>query len=617
MVMVEPSFHMWIVLATIILAVGSYASEKAALETTSVAVVAFLVLFFHLFPLAGPDGAELLDARALIAGLADPALISVLGLLVIGQAMVHTGALDMPARRLALLRRHRPFLAIAVTLAVAAGISAVMNNTPVVVIFIPLMTALADRVRRSVSGIMMPLSFACILGGMTTMIGSSTNLLIVSAASQAGVAPIGFFDFTVPGLVLAAVGLVYVVFVVPRLLPDRASLAAALVGPEGKQFIAEITVMAGSPLIGQRAVAGMFPDLPDITVRMIQRGEEALLPPFDDVALRRGDEVVVAATRKALTEAFAGSRELLASVDGSRDLALDKGDKSAQGGELILAEVVAAPASRIIGRNLKQIAFHHRTGCIVLGIQRRMRMIRQTMTEIRLEAGDVLLVFGRRNDIEQLRANPDVILLEWSARDMPAVARANRALAVFAAVVAAAASGLVPVVVAALAGAVAMIVTGCLNIHQAQRAVDRRVILLVWAALAMGTALRGTGGADYLAQSLVAALAGAAIPVVLAAFFLLVAIFTNLLSNNATAVLFTPIAVGLADSLNVDPTAFVFAVVFGANCSFASPIGYQTNLLVMGPGHYRFSDFARAGLPLVVLLWIVYAVFAPWYYGLI
>ena len=161
-----------------------------------------------------------------------------------------------------------------------------------------------------------------------------------------------------------------------------------------------------------------------------------------------------------------------------------------------------------------------------------------------------------------------------------------------------------------------MIAGGCLNIHQAQRAVDRRVMLLVWAALAMAAALQATGGAGYLANVLVAALAGAPVPVVLAAFFLLVALITNVLSNNATAVLFTPIAVGIAGNLGVDPTAFVFAVVFGANCSFATPIGYQTNLLVMGPGHYRFADYARAGLPLMILIWLTFSLFAPWYYQL-
>lgn len=616
MIPLDPSITMWFVFAVIVLAIIGYATEKVALEMVSVGVVAVLVLFFHVFPVTGPEDRNLLDARALIVGLADPALIAVLALLVVGQGIVRTGALEDPARRLAAFRRHHPMLAVTLALGAAAAISAVLNNTPVVVIFIPLMTALAGRVRRSVSSVMMPLSFACILGGMTTLIGSSTNLLVASAAEQAGFHRLTFFDFTIPGLLLAGVGLCYVLFVAPRLLPDRASLAETLVGPEGKQFIAEIAVGNGSPLVGARAVAGMFAQLPDVTVRMIQRGEQAILPPFSDVRLRVGDEIVVAATRKALADALAGDPAMLDSARRSQMVGPETGNEDRLGSDLVLAEAVVAPASRITGRNLQQIAFHHRTGCIALGIQRRSRMIRRTMNDIRLEAGDVLLILGPRRSIERLRGNPDVILLEWSARDLPAIEYARRALGIFALVVAAAASGLVPVVVAAVAGAAAMIASGCLNIHQAQRAIDRRVMLLVWAALAMATAMQATGGASYLAHILIATLAGAPTPIVLAAFFLLVAVFTNVLSNNATAVLFTPIAIGIAANLGVDPTAFVFAVVFGANCSFASPIGYQTNLLVMGPGHYRFVDYARAGLPLIVLIWLTFSLFAPWYYGL-
>jgi len=617
---VEPTFQMWIVMAVIAVAVIAYVNERLSLELTSISVVAFLVLFFHLFPVTAADGRNLLDARILIAGLADPALIAVLALLVVGQGMVQTGALEEPARRLAVLRRHRPFLTVAISLAAAALISAFLNNTPVVVIFIPLMTALASRVHRSVSTVMMPLSFACILGGMTTMIGSSTNLMAASAAQQAGARPIGFFDFTLPGTVLAVIGLVYVVWIAPRLLPDRASLADTLVGPEGKQFIVEFVVAPDTPLVGRGFVAGRVADLPDVTVRLVQRGEEAILPPFDDVILRPGDEIVVAATRKAIMEAFSASPELFTGALTGSDVAeaadTDTGGEVKLGSDLVLAEVVVAPASRIIGRNLKQVVFHHRTGCIVLGIQRRSRMIRQTMTDIRLDAGDVLLIMGPRHRVEHLRGNPDVILLEWSARDMPAIARAHWARIIFGSVVVLAASGLVPVVAAALTGAVAMLMTGCLNIHQAQRALDRRVALLIWAALAMGAALRMTGGAQYLADTLIDALAGAPAAVILSALFLLIALLTNVLSNNATAVLFTPIAIGIADGLGVSQLPFIYAVIFAANCSFASPVGYQTNLLVMGPGHYRFTDFARAGLPLIFIIWLSYSLLAPWYFGL-
>ena len=253
----------------------------------------------------------------------------------------------------------------------------------------------------------------------------------------------------------------------------------------------------------------------------------------------------------------------------------------------------------------------------MLGIQRRSRMIRMRLSDIRLEAGDVILVLGSREEVRGLRLNRDLLLVEWTAAELPMTEKANRALAIFAAVILAAASGLVPIVVAAIAGALAMIPAGCLNVRQASRAFDRQIYLLIAASLAMALPLEATGGARFLANLVVSNLHSAPPAVTLSAMFLLVMVLTNLLSNNATAVLFTPIAIRTAQAIGVDPSVFVFAVIFAANCSFASPFGYQTNLLVMGPGHYRFGDFLRAGAPLAALLWIAFSLFAPWYWGLI
>lgn len=613
----EPTVQMWLVFGIILGAVAAYATERLSIELVSLTVVGVLSALFHYWPLPAAAGLPRTGIADLLGGLADPALITVLGLMVVGQGIIRTGALDEPVRHMVALRRRRPALAVAATLVTVALVSGFLNNTPVVVIFIPIMAAMAERLRRSPSGLMMPLSFAAILGGMTTLIGSSTNLLAAGAAVRAGLPPIGFFDFAGIGVIVAGVGMVYVVLVAPRLLPARASLAQSLTGDgEGKQFIAQLDVRAGSRLVGEQARAGMFPSLQGITVRMIQRREEPILPPFDDVVLQEGDELVVAATRKSITELFTRWPDLLASTHAADDLPPPDDPATKLDRDYVLAEVIVAPASRIIGRNLEQIVFHTRTRCTVLGIQRRSRMIRQGLNDIRLEAGDVLLLFGHRNDVSRLRFNRDVILQEGSAYDLPARDVANRALAIFAGVVLAAASGLVPIVIAAMAGGALMLISGCLNIHQASRALDRRVAFLVWAALAMGTALEGTGGAIYVARALMDALAGAPPIVILSSYFLLVAVFTNVLSNNATALLFTPIGIGLATSMAVAPEPFVYATIFGANCSFATPMGYQTNLLVMGPGRYRFVDFARAGIPLIGLLWLTFTLAAMLFYDL-
>lgn len=617
MTVVEPTIQMWLVFGVIAVAVAGYATERLSIEVISLLVVGSLAALFHYFPSPQLDGAPEVSPRTIVEGLANPALITVLSLMVIGQGIIRTGALDGPVRRMMAMRRHRPFLVLTVTMVIVMAISAFMNNTPVVVIFIPIMAAMADRLRRSSSSVMMPLSFVAILGGMTTLIGSSTNLLASAAAVQSGQPPVGFFDFTPVGVPLAAVGMLYITFVAPRLLPDRATLAQSLTqGVEGRQFIAQIDVRDGSTLVGERARAGQFPSLPGITVRLIQRSEQPILPPFDDLALEPGDELIIAATRKSITDAIARSPQLLQAMHAADDLPAPDDPDTRLDRDFVLAEVIVAPASRMIGRNLAQIVFHTRTRCTVMGIQRRSRMIRQGLQDIRLEAGDVLLLLGHRNDVQSLRGNRDVILQEWSAHDLPAHELAGRAGLIFGSVVVLAATGLVPIMIASLVGAVLMLLTGCLNIYQASRALDRRVVAIVWAALAMGTALHGTGGANYAAQIMMSALDGAAPLVVLSSFFLLIAGFTNVLSNNATAVLFTPIGVGLAHRLGVPPEIFVYATVFAANCSFATPMGYQTNLLVMGPGHYRFADFLRAGVPLIVLIWVAFTVLAGVMYDL-
>ncbi|MBL4739925.1 MAG: SLC13 family permease [Sneathiella sp.] len=616
--MIESQLHMWLVFGFIAVAMYAFASEKIELEISAIAVITGLLLLFNFYPLLDQNGNKILSSRDLLVGLADPALITVLALLVVGQGIVRTGALEKPIRILITLRRHHPVLAIAVVLSTVLIISAFMNNTPVVVIFIPLMTALAERLHRSTSTLMIPLSYPSILGGMTTLIGSSTNLLVSAAAVQAGMPAINFFDFTVPGLVLAATGLVYALVVIPKFLPDREAVGDGTTTLSGKQFIVQMEISPESPLVGEKAIAGQFPSLKNITIRFIQRDEKMILPPFDDLELRPSDSVVFAGTRKSLTDSFSDNPQILRDFLEIEEKTDSDETQIHAVHDQTLAEVVVAPASRMIGRALHQISFQYRTGCVVLGIQRRSRMIRTSrMTDIRLEAGDVLLLFGKRKSILRLRKNPDVLLLEWSTRELPALALSWRARLIFGAVVVSAATGLVPIVIAAVAGGAAMIASGCLNIHQASRSIDRRILLLIWAALGLGTAMQATGGATFIAEQAVALLEGAGPAFILSMFFLLVAFFTNVLSNSATAVLFTPVAISIATKIDVDPMIFVFAVIFAANCSFATPMGYQTNLLVMGPGHYKFMDYFKAGAPLVILLWIVFSIFAPLYYGLV
>ncbi len=613
------SWSMWAVMALIAATIAAFVWEKWPLELTALGALAILLALFEAAPLAGPDGTNRLDAARLLEGFANPGLITVAALLVIGQALVRTGALEGVADGLYRLGGRRLVVVMAMSLIPVAVLSSVLNNTPVVVIFIPILGALAERLRISASRVLLPLSYAAILGGMTTLIGSSTNLLVAGVVGELGLPPIGFFDFVVPGSMLAAVGLAYLLFAAPRILPDRATLAGRLAA-DGRQFIAQIEIREGSPLVGQRAAAGMFRGLSDATVRVVQRGEHAFLPPFDNVTLAPGDVAVLAVTRRVLTDLLA--RHGGALHPGAPAPGYAEGERAGdaeepwKAGEQMLAEVMVTPASRMVGQTLEQFGFRRRAGCIALGILRRSRMFRQRLTDIRLEAGDSLLVQGPPERVRALRANSDAMLMEWTGQALPRYHRARRAALIFAAMVLTAATGLAPIVVAAVLGATAMLAAGCLDLRQATRALDRTVILTVAATLALGAALLETGGAGWLAARLAAALEGSGPGLLLSALFLLIALTTNVLSNNASAVLFTPIAVALAGELAVDPTPFVHTVIMAASCSFASPVGYQTNLLVMAPGHYRFADYVRAGLPLTVLLWGAFTAFAPWYYGL-
>ncbi|PCJ39242.1 MAG: SLC13 family permease [Alphaproteobacteria bacterium] len=617
MEMLQPSIQMWVTFGVIFAAIIFYGLDRISMEITSLGTLSILLVLFHFMPVYDDSGVNLLGLKQLLAGFADPALITILALLVIGQGMVQTGALETPAQIIVKHGISRPKLVIFVCLIAVMIISALLNNTPVVVIFIPIMITLMDKMNKSAGLVLMPLSFVAILGGMTTLIGSSTNLLVAGAYKAQTGQVINFFDFTIPGLFLAAIGLLYVTIIAPLILPKNLSTAddnTQIIS--GKQFIVQLDLIEGNSLIGKKSIAGMFPDLPRMTVRLVQRGSKVFLPPFDDIEFQDGDCIILATTRAVLSEKLSKDPGLLRGIltaTNPDDMKIEpienpRGQK--------IAEVIVAPASRLDGRTLEQVGYHLQGGCKVLGIQRRSRMIRSSMDDIRLEAGDILLVIGTSSQINALRTNKDVLLMEWSTQEVKVRSDSWKALGIFAGVVAFAATGIIPIPITATFGAFLMIALGCLNIRQASRAVDRRIFLLIGAALAMGTALQATGGASYLAESLIHIFEGSSVAITLSAFFLLIAILTNMLSNNATAVLFTPIAVNMANQLGVDPMVFVTAVIFAANCSFATPMGYQTNLLVMGPGNYKFKDFMRVGVPLILILWLSYSLFAPWYYDL-
>jgi len=587
--------HMWMTFAIIAIAIAMFAGEWLALEIVALGVIAALLLYFNFQPLL-ENGENLLSAQVLLSGFSNTALLTILALLVVGQGLHQSGALDGVTQFLSTTRRSRAKMILLACLAGAGIMSAFLNNTPVVVMFIPVVAALANRYGPGAGRMLIPLSYITILGGMLTLVGSSTNLLVAGLVAEGNLMKIGFFDLFMPGIILAGVGALYVFFIAPLLLRhDEDDGPQQRHARDGVQFFARLEIHAQHKLLGEQARGGLFPSLKDVPVRLIKRDHQIILPPFEDITLQVGDVVQFA---------------------GSRSQVIQLVDLDDHGDHLFTAEAAIAPASRLGGRNIIDEEFTEQTGCYIIGLQRHRRMKRDLRNRIRLRPGDVFLIAGTRDNIRKLRLDRDLMVLAGSISTLHAFTKANAALAIFAGVVLAAATGFVPIVISAVTGALAMILYGCLNIGQAGRAIDRRIVLLIAASIAMAHALDKTGGAAFIADGMVGILSGQSPAVILSALFLVVAILTNLLSNNATALLFTPIAINIALSLGVSPVPFVHAVIFAANCSFASPMGYQTNLLVMGPGNYRFNDFVKTGSPLVILIWLTFSAIAPWYYSL-
>ncbi len=590
---------MWFTFAVIAISMVFYATEWASIELVSLGVLVALLVMASLMPGAG------LTPDRLLSGFANPALITILALLAVGQGLIQTEALGRLAEQLAEMWPKHPTRVVLLALVIAGLASAVVNNTPVVVVFMPVLASVISRRGLPASKFMMSLSYVTILGGMITVLGSSTNLLAAGVAQQYGIESVTFFSFAVPGLAMAFVGGLYVLFIAPRIVPDNAGESTGARN-RNTQFLTEIRLTHGHPLIGDHTVAGMFPKLTTMTVRAVKRGRDTFLPPFDDLTLQSGDTLIIAATRDALTDALRNWRAFddAGSISGS-----------GEGESVVLCEALVPPGSRLVNNGVDQAGFMAQHDVLILGLERRSRMPRQQLSEIRLEAGDILLIAGQPKSLERMRGLQDLIVIEWSASEVKPHGMALRAQLLFLCTVALIASGVMPAVVASVLGAFAMVATGCLNIRQAARAIDRKIIMLVGSSIAMATAMDVSGGAQLIADSAIGVLGTSSPRVLMGGMFLVVAVITNFLSNNATAVLFTPIAIAAANSMGIDPLPLIATVILGANASFASPIGYQTNLLVMGAGHYRFRDFIIVGSPLVIIVWIVFCIVAPWYYG--
>ena len=580
-------WHAGAVLAITVATFYLFAKERLPVQSTALLALLALMLVFGLFPYQGVG--RPLGPEQFLAGFGNTALVTICFLMMLGQGLVTTGALEPIVRRLAQVWSFAPQLAFLLILAFCMAVSAFVNDTPVVVIMMPVLVAIAARTGTSPSPTLLPMNYAVLIGGMATTIGTSTNLLVVGIAERQGVPAIGLFDFSHIVAIAAAVALPYLWLVVPRLLPKDAGgrrQAEPLLFDAALELHAR-GFAAGKPLQQLAKRARGFK-----TLGIVRRGVE--IAPLPDAALHAGDRLLMRAAPEDL-------REFAAVLGGwlhprERDEAPGAPDQA-------FAQALVATEADVGGINASARRFADQYRLAVIGIHRAHGQPVPDPGEALLQPGDVLLLRGHRDGIEALRAVPGILMLDAMV-ELPHTRRAPLALAIMAGVVGLAASGMLPMVLASATGVAAMLLTGCLGWRDATAALSSKVIMIVVASLALGEALISTGMIAAAGNGL--ALLHGFVPagVMIGALMLLMTVVTNFVSNNAAAIIGTPIAIAMAATMGVDPRPFVLAVLFGCNLCYATPMAYQTNLMVASAAGYRFNDFVRAGLPLTALMWV-------------
>jgi len=603
-----PNVHAVAVLALTVLALILFTREKIPLESSSFLVLISLAVGFELFPFH-LDG-DVLHAVDFFHGFGHEALVAVCALMIAGQGIVRTGALEPVGRALARLWKVSPSISLLLTLLVSAFISAFINNVPVVVLFLPLLITVSLRTGMSASSVLMPMGFATLLGGTSTTIGTSTNLLVVAVAAEMGLKRLEMFDFLVPAAITGSIGIAYLWLLAPRIIPKREQ---PLADTSPRIFAAHLVILEESPAVGKTLAEAL--DMTDGAMKVIsvERGTDNFIMPLPGVALRAGDHLVLRDTPDRLKE----FEKVLEGTLYSEDTPVDE-DHPLKAEDQQIAEVVVIEGSRFQGRTLSGLRFADRYGLIILALHRagkKLEKLHDEIGDIRLMAGDVLLVQGPRENIADLKKGDEFLVLD-ATTDLPFARKAPVALFIMMGIVVTAALGILPIAISAPCGALLMIFSGCLGWRDATSALSAQVILIVAASLALGSALLKTGGADYLAQIFVTFAGGASPTFVISGLILLMGILTNIISNNAAAVIGTPIAVSIAAQMGQPPEPYVLAVLFGANMSYATPMAYKTNLLVMNAGKYTFTDFLRVGVPLILIMWMALSWMLPVIYSL-
>lgn len=573
-----------ITLLVLLGSVGLFISGWLAPEVTGLLAAALLIV-----------GGVLKPSEA-VEGFGSPALITLMGLFALSAGLFRSGGLDRLRALIGSDAVRSPKRMIALMVAAVGPVSAFVPNTPIVASLLPVIEGWCQRRDISPSKVLLPLSFATVLGGTMTLLGSSVNLLASEVSSKLGYGAFGLFGFTPIGIGVWLVGGVVMVLLADRFLPDRGRNDDDLIADLASSgYLTEVKIPEGSELIGQSLHASRLQRRFDMDVLELHRGSERFLPPLADRTLILGDRLLLRCSREDLLRLQQDHTVVLAPTP-------EEPIRPDQQNNQRMVEVLLPSGSSLAGDCLRDLRFRQRYNVTVLALRRGNAVLRERLGRVLLREGDVLLLQGPKDAIRGLQASNDLVVLEQLEKDLPTTSRKRLALLICALVILLPAFNLIPLVAAVLLGTVAMVASGCLRAGELQRAIRLDVILLLGSLSCFSVALEKTGLAEAMAKALLVGLHQWPVYGALLVVFLFTTLLTEVMSNAATVAMLIPIAGQLAMGLGQPPMAFIYTVLFGASQSFLSPVGYQTNLMVFGPGRYRFLDIARYGIPLTITM---------------